>query len=222
MTDTTKKSPDWEVIERHFRAGLLSLREIATNDGNVTEGAIRKRAKRDGWSRDLKAKIQQKAEELVRKEQLVQVRMVGTQLTPSTERQEVESSAQVVANIRLSHQADIGRSRGLFRLLLEEVEGATLGKDGFDDAVTALREAVTKVSDADDVTATSMRNAISTVREQVGRLVSVGARIDNAKRLVEMLERLVRMEREAFGITSGDEGKSSELDDLLIRLGSGS
>lgn len=42
--------PDWEAIESAYRAGALSLREIGAQYG-VTEGAIRKRAKRDGWVR---------------------------------------------------------------------------------------------------------------------------------------------------------------------------
>ncbi len=54
--------PDWEAIETAYRAGVMSLREIASQHG-ISEGAIRKRAKRDDWSRDLNAKIQQKAED---------------------------------------------------------------------------------------------------------------------------------------------------------------
>ena len=43
----TTKQPDWEAIERAYRAGLLSIREIASTQG-ITHGAINKRAKRDG------------------------------------------------------------------------------------------------------------------------------------------------------------------------------
>lgn len=46
----SKTHADWEAIERDYRAGVLSLREIAIPNG-ITEGAIRKRAKRDGWER---------------------------------------------------------------------------------------------------------------------------------------------------------------------------
>lgn len=60
----TTKQPDWEAIERAYRAGLLSIREIASTQG-ITHGAINKRAKRDGWGRNLKAKIQAKADALV-------------------------------------------------------------------------------------------------------------------------------------------------------------
>lgn len=42
--------PDWEAIESAYRAGALSLREIGAQYG-VTEGAIRKRAKKLDWVR---------------------------------------------------------------------------------------------------------------------------------------------------------------------------
>ena len=47
-----KAAPDWERIELDYRAGIKSLRQIA-DEGGITEGAIRKRAKRDAWERDL-------------------------------------------------------------------------------------------------------------------------------------------------------------------------
>lgn len=42
--------PDWEAIETAYRAGVMSLREIGTQYG-VTEGAIRKKAKKLEWVR---------------------------------------------------------------------------------------------------------------------------------------------------------------------------
>lgn len=44
-------TPDWEAIESAYRAGVLSLRDIGDKYG-VTEGAIRKRAKKLGWVRN--------------------------------------------------------------------------------------------------------------------------------------------------------------------------
>lgn len=64
-----KKTPDWERIEADYRAGLLSVREIAASQG-ITHGAINKRAKRDGWERDLAAKIRAKADALVSKREV--------------------------------------------------------------------------------------------------------------------------------------------------------
>lgn len=43
-------TPDWEAIESAYRAGVLSLRDICAQYG-VTEGAIRKKAKKLEWVR---------------------------------------------------------------------------------------------------------------------------------------------------------------------------
>ncbi len=43
--------PDWEAIESAYRAGVISLRDIGDKYG-VTEGAIRKRAKKFYWVRN--------------------------------------------------------------------------------------------------------------------------------------------------------------------------
>ena len=42
---TEKKQPDWEKIELDYRAGIKTLREIASEHG-LSDGAVRKRAKR--------------------------------------------------------------------------------------------------------------------------------------------------------------------------------
>ena len=47
-----KAQPDWERIELDYRAGIKTLRQIADEHG-ITHGAINKRARRDGWERDL-------------------------------------------------------------------------------------------------------------------------------------------------------------------------
>ncbi|HCE8860233.1 TPA: hypothetical protein NHV36_005529 [Klebsiella michiganensis] len=49
-------TPDWEAIESAYRAGVLSLRDIGDKYG-VTEGAIRKRAKKLGWVRNIGTQV---------------------------------------------------------------------------------------------------------------------------------------------------------------------
>ncbi|MEG0939710.1 MAG: GIY-YIG nuclease family protein [Comamonas sp.] len=48
--DGTQKHVDWGRIKSDYRAEVKSQREIA-REYTLTEGAIRKRAKRDGWTR---------------------------------------------------------------------------------------------------------------------------------------------------------------------------
>ena len=61
---TGKKDIDWEAVEFHYRAGIRSLKSIGAEFG-VSDAGILKRAKRDGWSRDLAAKIRAKADSMV-------------------------------------------------------------------------------------------------------------------------------------------------------------
>ncbi|TJZ63714.1 hypothetical protein [Raoultella planticola] len=49
-------TPDWEAIESAYRAGVLSLRDIGDKYG-VTEGAIRKRAKKFEWVRKASTQV---------------------------------------------------------------------------------------------------------------------------------------------------------------------
>lgn len=46
----TEIATDWEAVQELYRVGVASLRAIAA-EHNCTEGAIRKRAKKDGWTR---------------------------------------------------------------------------------------------------------------------------------------------------------------------------
>lgn len=50
------KQTDWEAIERAYRAGSLSIRTIAERQG-VSDTAIRKKAKVQGWARDLSDQV---------------------------------------------------------------------------------------------------------------------------------------------------------------------
>lgn len=196
---------DWEMIERHYRAGIRSLREMAV-EGGVTEGAIRKRAKRDQWVRDLGAKIKAKADDLVRK---AAVRTPGTQLTPRTETEVVNLNAAVEVQIRLSHRTDIADTRSLFRSLLLEVRAET-------DSL-GLFQALGELLDTSgpDQTGTWRQDKLNELYKKV---ISTTGRIDGAKKLTEMLEKLVRLERQAFGIADTEDDKDGA-DQVLKSLG---
>lgn len=203
----SKPAADWELIEKLYRAGLLSLREISKSDNDtVTEGAIRKRAKKDGWTRNLKARIDQKADDLVRK---AAVRKPSTQLTPVTEQQVIEAGAEQQTTVRLSQQGDIQRSRNLMLLLLTEVEITSENKELFDKLGELLDES------GPDSNGTWRKDAMNELYKKV---VSLTGRVDNSKKLVEMLEKLIKLERQAFGITDVETAASAS-DDALIRLG---
>ncbi len=59
-------TPDWEAIESAYRAGVLSLRDIGDKYG-VTEGAIRKRAKKFDWVRKASTQVRKNGTQRVRR-----------------------------------------------------------------------------------------------------------------------------------------------------------
>jgi len=177
-----KPAPDWERIEADYRAGVLSLREIAA-PYKVTEGAIRKRAKRDGWARDLNAKIQAKAEELVRKE-AVRSEVRSTQAI--SEREIIEANAERIAQVRSEHRGDIRRMRDLALGLLSELEGQSA-----DPALLAqLGEMLRAPDDA----------GMDRLNDLYRKIISTPSRIDSAKKLAETLRHAIGLEREAYGL----------------------
>lgn len=59
-----RKNIDWEKVEAEYRAGRLSLREIGATFG-CSDTAVRKKAKREGWKRDLAARIKAKDKKVI-------------------------------------------------------------------------------------------------------------------------------------------------------------
>lgn len=183
MADAQDKSaPDWERIEADYRAGILSLREIAS-PFKVTEGAIRKRAKRDGWERDLEAKIQAKADALVRK---AEVRTAVRTDRALTDRQIIEANAERIAQVRGEHRSDINRTRTLALNLMRELELETGDPELFERLGELLESPDEKGQDK--------------LNEAYRKAISLPSRIGSMKSLAETMRIAVAMEREAYGL----------------------
>lgn len=178
----TQRTIDWELIERDFRAGLLSVREIAVSQG-ISHTAINKRAKDYGWERDLKAKIQAKADALVSKRELSKI--VSSE-SLATERTIVEANATRIADVRMAHRTDISRGRKLAMAMLDELEIETGDVGLFEELGETLRSEDDKGQDK--------RNDI------YNKVISGAGRIDSMKKLADTLKTLITMEREAYGI----------------------
>ncbi len=181
-----KSAPDWERIEADYRAGVLSIREIGAHQG-ISHVAIQKRAKREGWERDLSAKIKAKADALVTK-QLVTSTVTTAKLV--TEREIIEANALRIAQVRGEHRADIARMRRLVLDLLAELEAQTGNLELFQRLGEMLR--------ATDLGAQDKRNEVYT------RAISTASRIDGLKKLADALKTLISVEREAYGLDTGE------------------
>ena len=174
---------DWERIEADYCAGVKSIREISRECG-VTDTAIRKRAKAQKWSRNLSAKVEARAAELVRREA---VRTEVRTEKEATEREVIEASAQAIVNVKLSHRKSIGRQRQLVETLLAELESQTADNDLFGQLGELMRS-------EDD-------KGVDKLNDLYRKIIAFPQRVDSMKKLAETLKHLIYLEREAFDIT---------------------
>ncbi|UGA37941.1 hypothetical protein JOS77_29075 [Chromobacterium haemolyticum] len=170
----------------------MSLREIAMSQG-ISEGAIRKRAKRDEWSRDIAERVRVRADELVRKAEVrSEVR--------TDERVLIEAGAEAIAAVKLSHRSDIRRYRSLVNSLLSELEQQTGSLE--------LYERLGELMSEDSQDAPDKLNEL--YRKVIGLPQRTKVMID----LANALKVLITLERESYGITdaqrvelTGKDGK---------------
>lgn len=196
--------PDWEAIESAYRAGVMSLREIASQHG-ISDTAIRKRAKKEGWSRDLAAKIQAKADDLVRRRE---VRTKVRTENATSERELIEANAEVIATVRMEHRGDIRRARTLANALFDELEAECAD-------VESLRKLGALMLDPDE-------NGRDRLNELYHSIISMPDRVKSMKALSETLKNLIGLERQAYSMDEGEKDKVVDaLSDLMDSLSQG-
>lgn len=118
----TKPRTDWEAVEREYRAGVLSVREIAIGAG-ISHVAIVKMAKRKGWTQNLAGRV---------KEEIAK-RLVTAEVTNSPSgnlREIVEAAALRSVDVVLAHRRDIARHRAIANRLDEELEAESAKETG--------------------------------------------------------------------------------------------
>ena len=200
-----KAQPDWERIELDYRAGIKTLRQIADEHG-ITHGAINKRARRNGWERDLSWKINAKADAMVSKA------LVSTPVSTESqiaERQVIEAAATAVADIRLAHRHDIRRARTLTNALLNELEQQT------DPNTLAMLQELGELLRREDDNGNDRRNDLYV------KVISLSERSKTMKTLADSLRVMVDMERTAFGMDKDQVPAADPLTALLKTITSG-
>lgn len=198
MSKKNKKvEVDWGEIERLYRADLRTFAQLATDFG-VADSTVRRRAKKGGWKRDLKNRIKERANAIV------QERAVSSLASDQVARDDmtIEENAQLTANVRMSHRADINAARSLSMLLLDDLK-AQIGADNRarleDLFIAALKANATDES----------------ALEAFERVTSVSSHIKSMKEWSEVATKLITLERQAYGL---DDIDSSPVDALTTLL----
>ena len=185
---TKRKTYDWEVIEKDYRAGVLSIREIAKVYG-CTDGAIRKKAKVCGWERDLSQKVAEKVRtDLVRTEVRTGVRT----LDKITEKEIVEQAAATQVQIVRSHRRSITKASSAVNKLLDQLAESSEDIDGIEG----------------EIERTTAEDANPSRKNQMLKAVSLQSRSSVALSLSTTLKNLIILERQAFNIADKTEDEA--------------
>lgn len=169
---------DWEAIEREYRAGQLSVSEIGRQHG-VSHTAINKRAKKEGWTRDLSKKVRQE----------VSARLVSPEVSAASAREAVELAATRGVQLVRQHQGSLSRAHRIAEMLMQELESGTENAEAIEATIYA--------ETANDGTV-NRRNAML-------KAVSLPSRSSTLRELSQVLKNLIPLERQAFNLDAPDD-----------------
>lgn len=211
MSKPRKPQADWEAIERLYRAGMLSIREIAKQQG-ISHTAIQQRAKREMWARDMTKRIRNLAAAKV-------AEAVATG-NPATEAEIVERAADTVVALVREHRHDLRTGRSIAQKLMVQLDESLTRREEIEDTI---RE---ETADAENPAASKeARSAAWEKRARMLRAVSLPGHAGVLRDLTNSLRGLIPLERQAFNVdeapppdTPPDQGRPSGLDAAMERI----
>ncbi|ASN67500.1 putative terminase small subunit [uncultured Caudovirales phage] len=131
----SRKSIDWESVESSYRVGSPSIRALADAHG-LTEGAIRKRAAKEGWAGDLTEKVR-----IATKEKLVRTK-VRSESTQRTDAEIVEDESEQRAGLVLAHRTGLANWRAIADKLSVALAEIDVNEENLGDFSRALNAGV--------------------------------------------------------------------------------
>jgi len=180
---------DWERIEIEYALNRMSAREIASCHG-ISHTIINRKAKENGWTRDIAIKVRLAADAKVAKALIKDKRgsSVATLplVHPDAEAEVIESEAAIQAHVRMSHRKDIGRVRTVGTSLLAELEASVIDADRLAEFGELMRRPDDKGQDK--------------LNDLYQKVISLPGRVDTMKKLAESMKIMIGLEREVHGI----------------------
>lgn len=185
MSEPRKPRCDWEAVEKEYRAGQLSIREIGRRHG-VNDKAIRKKATELGWSRDLAGKVRAKVDEKLVRSLVREANADDAQI--------IEQAAERGAAVVESHRADINQGRRIAGMLMDELRSNT-------ENIQLLEELVGQQADEEDWN--EKRKAA------VNRAISLPSRAGVMRDLATAMKTMQGLERQAFNLDAKEQPDDS-------------
>jgi hypothetical protein len=182
-----RRDTDWDAVERDYRTGKFTLRELSEKYG-PSHQAIGNQSKKRGWTQDLGVAIKQATNAKLVAELVDKEIANGGQKVANT----VLAAAELNKQVILQHRGDIKSAREVAADLLQELKDARL--------LSEHKELLAKILAGPDADAKSQNEA----RKAVARALDLGSRVFSLKALTEAFTKLQTAERQAFGLDSGD------------------
>lgn len=231
MAVTPEKKPpgrpvsvDWEAMEPHWRAGILSVTELAKRF-KCSRQAITKHWAKAGVERDLTSQIQGQAAAIVQRAEAS-----GGQIVPQlpavrapdaipTATETVAFNAVMQAGVILRQRRDINRAQALCGELLTELESQTFDRTLYQRLDELLRQAARsgKVE----------AKALVEMQALYARVTTHSSRVENTRKLAETMKVLTELERRVLSIADDtpvdparrvEEARDNGLEELRRRF----
>ena len=177
-----RKPIDWESIEREYRIGVRSLKDIGT-EFKVSAPAIVQRAKKYEWARDLSAKIKLAADNKVN------ARLLNAEVNAEraiNERSIVDTNATMLADKVINQRDDIKRARSIVQKLWSAVESEIDYNEEFEKVGALLRS-------EDEFGQDKLNDAYCYA-------ISLPQKVKSVKLLADALKVLIELERKVLKI----------------------
>lgn len=184
------KKVNWKKVEEQYRAGLLSLEEMAREHG-IVSGTIRYRAKLKGWKRDLTQEMRQRTRTLM-VENLAKIsdgQGLSDHVESVNDDRIIEQAAKTQIEVVRGHQQTLGRGHQLTFRMLDELETTTAHAGELQNLITST---------------------VAPIRQEaLRRAVSLSSRADILQKLATAARSWIALERQAFNIAD-DRGKDED------------
>lgn len=184
--------PDWRWIERQYRTGRKTMREIAresTAKGRkVSHAAIAKRAKAGQWKQDLSDVIRARVGAELAADAVDAVDRDG-----ATDAEIVEAAARQGVQVIRTHRNDINALQQVTNGLVAEL---VAGPEAVRDLVEVIEAGTTPAKDATKAQIESLQQR----RERLMRMIGLQSRAGILKDLTQSKRHLIGLERQAFNL----------------------
>jgi len=197
-----KRKTDWDAVERDYRTGAFTLRELGEKYG-LSHAGIGQKARSEGWQQDLSIAIRQATNAKLTAE------LVSNEVSKSLQEVSTVVAAAAEANVGviLGHRVGLKRITTIKELLLDQIEQAA--------------ENMADLSDVIEMVRSPDENGIDRANDALKKAMGRSALVDDLKKLADVDEKVRKGEREAFSIDSTPPAEADAFTTLLLKISTG-